>query len=795
MATATSSQQSESSCSCTTTPLLEIDVESSTTTAVSSCSIPGMLLDDRLQLEQQARQRRRCVKGAGSSSSASRNSSGMISTWQTARSSTRPSRPDRQHRQQQRQRQQQHHPNKPPSATQRAGLFMLFAVLLTLWHYMRTVWWTHGRLAARHARFLQQEQRHDGMHLHHHDYPAAGRMIRRAAPGNIHLDESFQNHQVEEAQNHPQRPAHPLREQNATNSNEKRHGANDEQRQRGRIQQHQQQQDDDDEDEKSTSRNESRTQQQQHQQPKKMNLSKLSTHALQALFVKEQQQHQQQIGIVDHTTAAALASPDDSIVPDILMTWLDQVNRDIVNNVHGGIRWVLPILLPPLSPDPAVTSLIDEERGDKDKRKLKKSKKQPRIFLDVLREQKKTHFAWQEEWSKMKARAQTRPKVVDSASADVARYLAAHQPVVDYTSAQKYRYPPLLEEPRQEAGVYPQLTTLTSIMEHWDQDEDYDGIITETLMHFNYSNPSEMEMARQYRIAELPFKLTNVPELIAANQKWTDEYLSQQFDNDDDNVQMRDKSNAQESPNHYFAYYNPSKWQVETMGLAPVRTNDWTFATWSEHAKYADAVQLSPDQPHFYWQAGIGPEERFLNPAVQNQSFITRDLPSWSSTTPNFITFEPESQKGIQCRFGERGVVAATHYDAGRNMVGMITGAKRYILSPPNSCHNLGIVTSRTSPIFRHSLLNFGHLKYIRGDKNNKNNNGDKMTKEDNQMSQEEHAWLERASQAQAVETVLKAGEVLYIVSALLSYFVDICSPCLVYFFVRSHMSLLLTCT
>lgn len=71
--------------------------------------------------------------------------------------------------------------------------------------------------------------------------------------------------------------------------------------------------------------------------------------------------------------------------------------------------------------------------------------------------------------------------------------------------------------------------------------------------------------------------------------------------------------------------------------------------------------------------------ERYEQP--DQWSFITKDLPSFSATEPNFIMFHPEEQKGIQCRFGERGVVAATHYDSGRNMVGMITGAKRYIVS------------------------------------------------------------------------------------------------------------------
>lgn len=119
-----------------------------------------------------------------------------------------------------------------------------------------------------------------------------------------------------------------------------------------------------------------------------------------------------------------------------------------------------------------------------------------------------------------------------------------------------------------------------------------------------------------------------------------------------------------------------------------------------------------------------------------------------------FFVFEPESQKGIQCRFGERGVTAATHFDAGRNMVAMMTGAKRYILSPPNQCSKLGIVTARDNAIFRHSMLNFGHMNEI-------NNN---------EMSDDERAWLERAGDSLAVDTILKAGEVLYIPSHWFHY-------------------------
>jgi hypothetical protein len=108
------------------------------------------------------------------------------------------------------------------------------------------------------------------------------------------------------------------------------------------------------------------------------------------------------------------------------------------------------------------------------------------------------------------------------------------------------------------------------------------------------------------------------------------------------------------------------------MGVPPTRNNDFTFAKWARHALYADRIGLSPNQPHFYWQSGVEPEERYKD--TRDWTFVSRDLPSFSSTQPNFFLFEPEHQKGIQCRFGERGVTAATHFDGGRNMVAMMTG-------------------------------------------------------------------------------------------------------------------------
>lgn len=92
-------------------------------------------------------------------------------------------------------------------------------------------------------------------------------------------------------------------------------------------------------------------------------------------------------------------------------------------------------------------------------------------------------------------------------------------------------------------------------------------------------------------------------------------------------------------------------------------------------------------------------------------------------------------------------------------MVAMITGAKRYVLAPPRECPKLGVVPTRRHPFFRHSLLDFGHINLV--DDNSDLTEG---------MSREEREWLRIAKESSAVETVLKAGEVLYIPSHWFHY-------------------------
>ena len=404
---------------------------------------------------------------------------------------------------------------------------------------------------------------------------------------------------------------------------------------------------------------------------------------------------------------------------------LEYMDLGILHNTNMGMRWVNPDLLPALTTQeerPLLKIKGGRKRGGG-------RSKDPRKFFATKRMNQRKGMEWETE------------------EYDPSGPLAG----VDFTK-HSYEYPETLMEPPATLGDYPSLRPMKDIMADWPQD-DIDAVpnpFPETLLHFDYTDPKEVEAARLFRDAKLPFKFTNVPEVVQAGIKWTDEYLSTEFTSPSDHPPAQ--GTCQESPDNYFAFFNAGCWNVRQMGIPPTRNNDWTFAKWAEHARYADATGLDAHQAHFYWQAGVPREERYTK--RESWTFISRDLPSFSSSTETFFVFEPDSQKGIQCRFGERGVTAATHYDAGRNMIAMMTGAKRYILSPPRECSRLGIVNERGHSIFRHSMLNFGHLNHM----------------DNTEMPDAERAWMERSGDALAVETVLKAGEVLYIPSHWFHY-------------------------
>mmetsp|Transcript_13249 Transcript_13249/g.21694 ORF Transcript_13249/g.21694 Transcript_13249/m.21694 type:complete len:379 (+) Transcript_13249:102-1238(+) len=293
-------------------------------------------------------------------------------------------------------------------------------------------------------------------------------------------------------------------------------------------------------------------------------------------------------------------------------------------------------------------------------------------------------------------------------------------------------YPSIIASPGNMSLLFHPLLVL---LRRWSPNDPSPPLgFTESLQHFNYSDPYQRSLAELYRRAEIPFKVYDIPDLNKASVKWTRGYLSSNLHH------MR--YHVEESPSNRFMYWTTAKKRVGEKYEPPTKviTDDTTFDSWSRKAEHADAINLAPSQPHQYFMSGSQRSD-------DRENFIHRDLPMYRSDQPNLFIPTPEHNRGIQCRFGMRGIIAEAHFDNGRNSVAMVRGSKRYILTPPESCGHLAIISDKNHPSFRHSMIDFANLKQIH-------------TK-----------MLQRVK---SIETIVRVGEVLYIPSFWFHYIVSL---------------------
>ena len=142
---------------------------------------------------------------------------------------------------------------------------------------------------------------------------------------------------------------------------------------------------------------------------------------------------------------------------------------------------------------------------------------------------------------------------------------------------------------------------------------------------------------------------------------------------------------------------------------------------------------------------------------------------------PSLYLVDPDQQKGIHCRFGMPGMIAANHYDASRNTIAILGGTRRYILSRPEQCPNMGLFPMK-HPSARHSKVDWttASTDYYNG-KNDDNDNDDDVEEAENNASTSSSSglsWKEYkeslsllANNATSTEVVLEAGDVLYLPS------------------------------
>lgn len=155
---------------------------------------------------------------------------------------------------------------------------------------------------------------------------------------------------------------------------------------------------------------------------------------------------------------------------------------------------------------------------------------------------------------------------------------------------------------------------------------------------------------------------------------------------------MRKSLRVEESINNHFLYFKASEKTPKTW-KAPQEITRKNFDDWLKLALAADVHKWPASHTHYYLTIGTS--------SNKERDFFMEDLAIFSTKKNNFFVTNVQRNKGIQCRFGMRGIIAESHYDAGKNMVAMLKGAKRYILNPPEACPYLKIVSSHTHPSYR----------------------------------------------------------------------------------------------
>jgi len=270
--------------------------------------------------------------------------------------------------------------------------------------------------------------------------------------------------------------------------------------------------------------------------------------------------------------------------------------------------------------------------------------------------------------------------------------------------------------------VYPTTTRLMDLLDNWSPDNvTIPARHHNTLCRFDYQR--DLAQAKRYRDAEVPFIVHNIPAIDATAGKWsTPGYLVERLG-------VNQTYDVEVSKTNHFLYYAKSR-NPPADYQPPTRVESWTYGEWLEKVQQLEEIRSnSPDSAadveHYYFRASES------SPPIQ------QDMALFSKYTSNFFISEPSLSRGVHCRFGAPAVLADAHYDGHNNMVACLAGTRRWILSPPKECQN-AYLRPPGDLSARHSQVDW---------------------------SAPDLEKYPKFGEMQGLETILTAGEVLYVPS------------------------------
>ena len=278
---------------------------------------------------------------------------------------------------------------------------------------------------------------------------------------------------------------------------------------------------------------------------------------------------------------------------------------------------------------------------------------------------------------------------------------------------------------------YPFVWSALDVLEHWnpDQTDVPSSHIHQSICVFDYHR--DLDKAFAYRTAQVPFIVQQLPELLKTSLRWsTPNYLS--------HLVGTEPIRNEHSSNNHFMFWK-TRAPVANF-VPPTDMTDLTYDQW-----YARAHRLQEqssngaerDQTtleHWYFR---------LNGMLEKHGYLYEELPFFDpSLGPSLTMIHPEEHRGINCRFGMKGVIAESHYDSSSNFIALMGGQRRYILAHPDQCQHMELYP-QAHPSGRHSAVNWSTVvQEVRHD----NVNADRPF-----------------AKAQVNEVVLQAGDMLYL--------------------------------
>lgn len=200
---------------------------------------------------------------------------------------------------------------------------------------------------------------------------------------------------------------------------------------------------------------------------------------------------------------------------------------------------------------------------------------------------------------------------------------------------------------------YPRAYPLPALLHNWNPDvTDIPAMHYDSFCRFDYL--TQRKQIEAYREAHVPVVITNVPQVTEAVRKWSDfDYL---------NVKLGPYVPyvTETSKNNHFMFSRGKSYREHMKLLidGPTGMAMSTFEDWLRDAVVEHNHTLAERRHQYFHIVGTAPDRHWLYDELP----IFRPESEFFHASPSQVRVVSAQGKGINCRFGMRGVIAGTVY-------------------------------------------------------------------------------------------------------------------------------------